>query len=186
MCAILTYTRKEADKGYFAELLERTASRGPDMSRIMEVKGGLMGFNRLSIMGLNEAGMQPFTLGKSAVVCNGELYGFKALRTYLISLGYSFQSDSDCEIILPLYERLGSRMFGLLDAEFALVIYDGEKDRFIAARDPIGIRPLYYGYDDDGYIFFASEPKNLVGACREIKPFPPGHYYEDGKSLFMS
>ncbi len=68
MCAILTYTRKEADEAYFADLLERTASRGPDMSRIMKVKGGLMGFNRLSIMGLNEAGMQPFTLGKSAVV----------------------------------------------------------------------------------------------------------------------
>ncbi|MBE5828239.1 MAG: asparagine synthase B [Butyrivibrio sp.] len=183
MCAILTYTRKEADEAYFRELLERTASRGPDMTRIMKVNGGLMGFNRLSIMGLNEAGMQPFTLGNSAVVCNGELYGFKALRTYLQSLGYSFKSDSDCEILLPLYEKLGSRMFSLLDAEFALVLYDGEKDKFIAARDPIGIRPLYYGYDDEGYIMFASEPKNLTGACKMVKPFPPGHYYEDGEFI---
>ncbi len=181
MCAILTYTRKEADEAFFSQLLERTASRGPDMSRVMKVGGGLMGFNRLSIMGLSESGMQPFTLGRNAVVCNGELYGFRPLKTYLQGLGFSFKGDSDCEIILPLYEKLGTDMFALLDAEFALVIYDGEKDKFIAARDPIGIRPLYYGYDSEGYILFASEPKSLTGVCSRIKPFPPGHYYENGK-----
>ncbi len=210
MCAILTYTTeiwdtenrpqcskteenwdrenrprcpKEVDEELFRELLGRTASRGPDMSGILKVKGGLMGFNRLSIMGLSEAGMQPFTLGENAVVCNGELYGFRSLRTYLQSLGYTFKGDSDCEILLPLYERLGTGMFALLDAEFALVIYDGEKDKFIAARDPIGIRPLYYGYDEEGRILFASEPKNLTGVCERIKPFPPGHYYEDGRFI---
>ncbi|MEE3496755.1 MAG: asparagine synthase B, partial [Butyrivibrio sp.] len=70
---------------------------------------------------------------------------------------------------------------GLLDAEFACVIYDAEQKKFIAARDPIGIRPLYYGYDDEGYILFSSEPKNITGVCRKVMPFPPGHYYEDGK-----
>ena len=68
----------------------------------------------------------------------------------------------------------------MLDAEFAMILYDGARDRFIAARDPIGIRPLYYGYDDKGNIVFASEAKNLVGLCADIKPFPPGHYYADG------
>jgi asparagine synthase (glutamine-hydrolysing) len=68
-----------------------------------------------------------------------------------------------------------------LDAEFACVIYDAEQKKFIAARDPIGIRPLYYGYDDEGYILFSSEPKNITGVCRKVMPFPPGHYYEDGK-----
>ncbi|WP_026492087.1 asparagine synthase B [Butyrivibrio sp. XPD2002] len=181
MCAILTYAREEISKEYFEEMLQRTASRGPDKSRTLKVKGGWLGFNRLAIMGLNCKGMQPFELNGNAVICNGELYGFNALKKYLKSLGYSFVSDSDCEIILPLYEKLGTKMFSLLDAEFAMVIYDGEKRDFIAARDPIGIRPLYYGYDEDGYILFASEPKNLTGVCKKIMPFPPGHYYEDGK-----
>lgn len=183
MCAILTYARSDLSQSFFEEMLSKTISRGPDMSRVQKVRGGWLGFNRLSIMGLTESGMQPFNLNGNSVVCNGELYGFKALKQYLEGLGYSFKSESDCEILLPLYERLGVKMFALLDAEFACVIYDGEKDTFIAARDPIGIRPLYYGYDSDGYIVFASEPKNLVGVCQKIKPFPPGHYYEDGKFI---
>ncbi|WP_026497770.1 asparagine synthase B [Butyrivibrio sp. WCD2001] len=183
MCAILTYTREEISKDFFEEMLQRTASRGPDKFRTLKVKGGWLGFNRLAIMGLNCKGMQPFELNGNAVICNGELYGFKALKSYLKSMGYTFQSDSDCEIILPLYEKLGTKMFSLLDAEFAMVIYDDEKRKFIAARDPIGIRPLYYGYDEDGYILFASEPKNLTGVCKKISPFPPGHYYEDGKFI---
>ena len=94
--------------------------------------------------------------------------------------GYVFESGSDCEIILPLYHEYGLEMFQMLDAEFAMVLYDGKRDRFVAARDPIGIRPLYYGYDSEGSIVFASEAKNLVGLCDEILPFPPGHYYADG------
>ncbi|MCR5272919.1 MAG: asparagine synthase B [Lachnospiraceae bacterium] len=181
MCAILTYVRADAKEEIFEELLKRTQSRGPDMSRMLKVDGGWMGFNRLSIMGLNELGMQPFNLNGNAVICNGELYGFNNLKKYLISLGYEFKSESDCEILLPLYEILGTKMFALLDAEFACVIYDSKKNSFVAARDPIGIRPLYYGYDSDGYILFASEPKNLTGVCERIEPFPPGHYYEDGE-----
>ncbi len=181
MCAILTYEGEEISEEVFTELLSRTSSRGPDMSRIKRVPAGYMGFNRLSIMGLTKEGMQPFELDGNFVVCNGELYGFTALKNYLISLGYKFKSDSDCEIILPLYERLGTKMFAFLDAEFACVIYDSKKNSFVAARDPIGIRPLYYGYDSKKRILFASEPKNLTGVCERIMPFPPGHYYEDGK-----
>ena len=183
MCAILAYARESVSEKFFEEMLKKTASRGPDMSRTLKVGSGFLGFNRLSIMGLSEAGMQPFTLGKNAVICNGELYGFKDLRNYLKGLGYSFKSDSDCEILLPLYEKLGCKMFELLDAEFACVIYDYEKNTLIAARDPIGIRPLYYGYDMDGYIVFASEPKNLAGVCERIMPFPPGHYYINGEFI---
>ena len=183
MCAILTYAREDISAELFEEMLQKTASRGPDKSRTLKVKGGWLGFNRLAIMGLNCKGMQPFELNGNAVICNGELYGFNALKSYLKSLGYTFESDSDCEIILPLYEKLGTKMFSLLDSEFAMVIYDGEKKQFIAARDPIGIRPLYYGYDEDGYILFASEPKNLTGVCKKITPFPPGHYYENGKFI---
>ena len=181
MCAILTYARANVAQEFFEEMLYKTHSRGPDMSRTLKVDEGWMGFNRLSIMGLNEAGMQPFSLNGNVVICNGELYGFENIKKYLISLGYSFKSESDCEILLPLYERLGTKMFGFLDAEFACVIYDAAKRKFIAARDPIGIRPLYYGYDDDGHILFSSEPKNITGTCRKVMPFPPGHYYEDGE-----
>ena len=97
--------------------------------------------------------------------------------------GYTFCSDSDCEILLPLYEELGTEMFGTLDAEFALVLYDAASDSYIAARDPIGIRPLFYGYDRKGNILFASEAKNLTGLTESICPFPPGHYYKDGKFI---
>ena len=111
------------------------------------------------------------------------MYGFENLNNYLKSLGYSFKSDSDCEILLPLYEKLGTAMFRFLDAEFACVIYDSEKKKLIAARDPIGIRPLFYGYDSEGSIMFASEAKNLVGLTDEVKPFPPGHYYKAGQFI---
>ena len=140
-----------------------------------------MGFGRLAIMGLTEAGMQPFELDGDYVVCNGEIYGFRPLKRQLTEKGYSFRSGSDCEILLPLYREYGLEMFAKLDAEFALIIYDSKRDELIAARDPIGIRPLYYGYDRSGAIVFASEPKNLVGLCKGIRPFPPGHYYADGK-----
>ena len=98
-----------------------------------------------------------------------------------LAKGYSFVSGSDCELILPLYEEYGVGMFKLLDAEFAMIIYDGKTGEYIAARDPIGIRPLFYGYSDEGSIVFASEAKNLVGICGKIMPFPPGHYYKNGE-----
>lgn len=181
MCSILTYCSSNADPELFSEMLSRTASRGPDASRVVAVPRGLMGFNRLSIMGLTPEGMQPFTRNGSVCVCNGELYGFRHLRAYLEGTGETFQSDSDCEIILPLYERLGCAMFPLLDAEFAMVIYDAADRSFIAARDPIGIRPLYYGYDARGSILFSSEAKGLTGICETILPFPPGHYWKNGR-----
>jgi len=170
-------TEEDFKKGFDA-----TISRGPDQSRIVPLGEGIMGFHRLSIMGLTEEGMQPFSLGSKTIVCNGEIYGFERFRDELSS-DYSFKSDSDCEILLPLFEKYGEKMFSMLDAEYALIIYDSETKEVIAARDPIGIRPLYYGYDKDGYIVLASEPKNLTAYCEKIMPFPPGHYLKDGKFI---
>ena len=181
MCSIIGYCGVCADTDAFEAGFSKTKSRGPDDTRVICTGEGLLGFHRLAIMGLHPEGMQPFTLGKSSVVCNGEIYGFHAMRKQLQEKGYVFESDSDCEILLPLYREYGVGMFAMLDAEFALVLYDGETNSYIAARDPIGIRPLYYGYDEKGVIVFASEPKNLVGPCDEIQPFPPGHYYRDGR-----
>ena len=181
MCSIMALYKHSIPTDGIEKYLHMTTSRGPDAERIKEVDDVVLCFQRLSIMGLTDAGMQPFRLHGNYVVCNGELYGFRAVKERLIKEGYTFESDSDCEIILPLYEDQGTEMFADLDAEFAMVIYDSRKKEFVAARDPIGIRPLFYGYDDAGYIMFASEAKNLIGLCKEVSPFPPGHYYADGK-----
>ncbi len=184
MCSIMGYCGSCVAYNSFVSGFDQTKSRGPDDSRIIKLESGkgVLAFHRLAIMGLTEEGMQPFELDGSYVVCNGEIYGFKKLKKQLEESGkYAFKSDSDCEILLPLYREYGTDMFPMLDAEFACIIYDKPSDSFIAARDPIGIRPLYYGLDEKGEPIFASEAKNLVGLTKKIMPFPPGHYWKDGK-----
>ena len=151
------------------------------MQRVVRFGGGIVGFQRLAIMGLTDEGMQPFFMDGNCAVCNGELYGFRKTRRELEERGYTFGSDSDCELILPLYREYGLGMFERLDAEFAMVIYDAARGRFVAARDPIGIRPLFYGYSESGRIIFASEAKNLTDIADEVRAFPPGCYYADGE-----
>lgn len=181
MCTIMGYFKEGINPSVLQKALEKTKSRGPDDTRLYPFKKGVLGFQRLAIMGLSQEGMQPFLFKNSAIVCNGEIYGFRKLKKELEDKGYTFQSESDCEILLPLYEEYGVSLFEKLDAEFACILYDENKDSIIAARDPIGIRPLYYGYDKNNAIVFASEPKNLMEIVKTIIPFPPGHYYEDGK-----
>ena len=182
MCAIMGFSTKKLDKHEIWEYFDRTLSRGPDMSKIMDTGSGWLCFHRLAIMGLTEAGMQPFELDGDMVVCNGELYGFRPLKRQLTEKGYEFKSGSDCEILLPLYYEYGLDMFRHMDSEFALILYDSRKDRLIAARDPIGIRPLFYGYSKSSHqIAFASEMQNLIGWCDDIRPFPIGSYYCDGR-----
>ena len=183
MCSIMGYCSDGAAFELFKKGFDKTVSRGPDGSKIIDTGNGLLGFHRLAIMGLHPEGLQPFELDGSYVVCNGEIYGFDKLKSELKQKGYTFKSESDCEILLPLYKEYGTAIFRMLDAEFALILYDGKAKKYIAARDPIGIRPLFYGYDASGTIVFASEAKNLVDICDKIMPFPPGHYYEDGKFI---
>ena len=182
MCCVMGYTGHDLSADKFKEYLLRTVMRGPDDQRVVEGPFGLMGFGRLAIMGLTPEGMQPFYRGADCVVCNGELYGFRFEKEILKRRGYKFQSDCDCEILLPLYYEYGLDMFRHMDAEFALILYDSRKDRLIAARDPIGIRPLFYGYSKSSHqIAFASEMQNLIGWCDDIRPFPIGSYYCDGR-----
>lgn len=179
MCSFLVYTGKDISKKEFKEGLDKIKYRGPDMSKIIE-EDGLWGFNRLSIMGLEESGMQPFVKEEYKVVCNGEIYGFRKIKQDLIKKGYTFQSESDCEVLIPLYQELGLDMFAKLDSEYACVLFDGKQ--YIAARDPIGIRPMFYGYSKKSkQIMFASEAKALLSMCDDIRPFPTGHYYYQGK-----
>ena len=165
MCCVMGYTGHDLSAAKFKEYLLRTVMRGPDDQRVVEGPFGLMGFGRLAIMGLTPEGMQPFYRGADCVVCNGELYGFRFEKEILKRRGYKFASDCDCEILLPLYYEYGLDMFRHMDSEFALILYDSRKDRLIAARDPIGIRPLFYGYSKSSHqIAFASEMQNLIGA----------------------
>ncbi|MCR5774776.1 MAG: asparagine synthase B [Lachnospiraceae bacterium] len=204
MCSILCCCGKDKDYGEIKAALDKTDSRGPDAARIIDINNGWMGFNRLSIMGLNEKGMQPFVYGNKGtiltdtgaggddravglpdgaeilLVCNGEIYGFRETKKELEGKGYAFVSDSDCEILPAMYREYGTDMFEKLDAEFALCMYDVKEGSYIAARDPIGIRPLYYGINGAGTYIFASEPKNLIGLTDRIFPFPPGYYFKDG------
>ena len=180
MCSILGTTSKTIKQEELRPFFDRTIPRGPDMSKLIETPIGYLGFHRLAIMGLHLEGMQPFELEGDIAVCNGEIYGFRKMKKELQKKGYSFKSDSDCEVILPLYHEYGNAMWEKLGSEFACIIYDHEKNELIAGRDPMGIRPLFYGYGSDGAIMFASEACNLQGLCDEIKPFPPGHFYEGG------
>ena len=204
MCSIFGLCRYAAPYADVQNALRKTRSRGPDESRIVNTGNGWLGFNRLSIMGLTEEGMQPFLYGQmrtyspseltesesgyvppegceTVLVCNGEIYGFRPVKDELEKKGYSFISDSDCEILPALYEEYGTGMFRMLDAEFAMILYDRREDTYVAARDPIGIRPMYYGILADGTYVFASEPKNLTELTDEIMPFPPGYYFKYGE-----
>ena len=133
MCSIMGYCGVTADLTKFKTGFERTISRGPDDCRIIDTGNGLLGFRRLSIMGLTPSGMQPFSLDGNYVVCNGELYGFEKVRAELRQKGYSFASDSDCEIILPLYHEYGTDMFGMLPGCY---YEDGHFVRYADAADP--------------------------------------------------
>ena len=183
MCTVFAYSGSAIGLPQIRGILERTHRRGPDAERIiMPEKDVYLAFQRLSIMGIDERGMQPFEYKGKYSITNGEIYGFRKIRRALESEGYEFHSDSDCEVIPYLYEKYKEKMFSLLDAEYATVIYK-EGEGFIASRDPIGIRPLFYGYDRDGNIAFGSEACLLVPFCKEIMPFPPGHYYKGGEFI---
>lgn len=183
MCTVFAMETDQPKLKQVEAALQKTYSRGPDDQRIVVLEKAVLGFQRLTIMGVDSSGMQPFFLGKNAAICNGEIYGFRSLKRELEAKGYRFQSNSDCEILLPLFAEYGTDMFAKLDAEFACIIYDGQSQSLIAARDPIGIRPLHYGYTKKGEICFASEAKNLVDLVEKIYPFPPGHYYQDGQFI---
>lgn len=180
MCGIIVSTDVLTKLEDFKKGLKALYDRGPDDSKVVDTGAGLLGFQRLAIMDLTKEGMQPFEKDGKYVVCNGELYGFRVVKKELEKKGYTFVSDSDCELLLPLYEEEGLDMFMGLDAEFALVMYD-PKLGYIAARDPIGIRPLFYGYTDNGKICFGSTVSSLLPICKDIKAFPPGTYYASGK-----
>lgn len=183
MCGFMYCSDKSITKEEFEKEFSKIKYRGPDMTSVIQDETGIWGFHRLSIMDLTESGMQPFELDGSKAMCNGEIYRFRELEQDLKD-EYTFKSKSDCEVLLPLYKKYGFEMFSMLDAEYALVMFDAKEKEIIASRDPIGIRPMFYGYSKgDGSIMFASEVKAIQELCEEIIPFPIGSYYYRGEFI---
>lgn len=162
----------------------RVKYRGPDNSVMLDMQEeGWMGFHRLKIMDVSDRGNQPLVSRNIHLICNGEVYNYPQLRARYEG-SFDFQSDSDCEVIIPMFMEKGMKETALeLDAEFVCVIYDSVQKKYFAARDPIGIRPMFYGYTLEGDILFASEMKALHSICPEVKAFPPGHYYDGERIL---
>lgn len=182
MCGILVTTSKATSGRIFDLAFNKIRHRGPDETQVTTVVNEKIriGFHRLAVMDISSAGSQPFQEGDNILVCNGEIFNYQELRE---RFKRSFSSNSDCEVLLPLYEAEGlEKMCKLLNGEFAFVIWDASSDSLLAARDPLGIRPLFYGYSEGGEINFASEAKALTDLCESIHAFPPGHFY-DGKSF---
>jgi len=167
------------------ELSARLRHRGPDWSGVclqqIQAENGqaiinILAHERLSIVDVN-TGAQPLYSedGNIALAVNGEIYNHMELREELKS--HTFATASDCEVIVHLYEDIEEQVVHKIDGMFAFVLSDKKTNRFLAARDPIGIIPLYVGWGRDGSLYFASEMKALATECERFEEFPPGHYW---------
>ena len=156
---------------------QKIRHRGPDWSGIYTGGTAILCHERLSIVD-PESGRQPlFAPDKKQVLAvNGEIYNHQDIRKRFEGK-YQFQTGSDCEVILALYREKGIDFLDDLSGIFAFALYDAERNEFLIARDPIGVIPLYIGYDSDGKVYVASELKALEGQCERYEPFLPGHYY---------
>ena len=155
---------------------QKIRHRGPDWSGIYCGGSAILAHERLSIVDPESGGQPLYSPDRKQVLAvNGEIYNHQEIRRRYAGR-YDFQTGSDCEVILALYRDKGVDFLEELNGIFAFVLYDEEKDVFLIARDPIGVIPLYMGYDSDGTIYVASELKALEGQCERYEPFLPGHY----------
>jgi asparagine synthase (glutamine-hydrolysing) len=181
MSGLLAVIGKGKDPKLVKELSERMSHRGPDESdvHIME-NGSILCHESLSIIDLN-SGKQPIQgTSKAWMVHDGEIYNYQELKDTVLK-HHTFRTESDSEVIVHLYEEFGYDFCNKLDGDFAFVIIDG--DNYIAGRDPIGVKPLYYGLDERGRIYFSSEMKSIADQCKSFSTFPPGHYYTAKKGF---
>lgn len=149
--------------------------RGPDWSGVYHNESAILVHERLSIVD-TEHGAQPlYNNNKTNILAvNGEIYNHKALASKL-NVDYEFQTASDCEVILPLYEEFGVEFVDKLQGMFAFILYNETDNSYLIARDHMGIIPLYTGYDSEGNFYVASEMKALMPLCKTVTEFPPGH-----------
>ncbi|WP_243301338.1 asparagine synthase B [Geothrix oryzisoli] len=185
MCGILTILDIDPSRSNATELRRQALAmarkirhRGPDWSGIYSDDRAILVHERLSIVDV-EHGAQPLvdTLQGTVLAVNGEIYNHKELRRDLRE-AHDFQTLSDCEVILYLYDELAPKDFlNRMNGIFAFVLYDPKRETYLIARDPIGVIPLYLGWDREDRLYVASEMKALVGHCERIREFPPGHFY---------
>ena len=181
MCGIVAILNVEEQTSKLREkalrMSQKIRHRGPDWSGIYCGGSAILAHERLSIVD-PESGQQPLFSPdrKQVLAVNGEIYNHQEIRRRYAGK-YDFQTGSDCEVILALYRDKGINFLEDLSGIFAFVLYDEERDEFLIARDPIGVIPLYIGYDSNGTIYVASELKALEGQCERYEPFLPGHYF---------
>ena len=158
-------------------MAKKIRHRGPDWSGIYCGGSAILAHERLSIVDPESGGQPLYSPDRKQVLAvNGEIYNHRSIRERYAGK-YAFQTGSDCEVILALYRDKGVDFLEELNGIFAFALYDEERDEFLIARDPIGVIPLYIGYDADGKVYCASELKALEGFCERYEPFLPGHYY---------
>ena len=180
MCGFVAILKVKGDARQAREkalkMSRKIRHRGPDWSGVYSSEKAVLAHERLAIVDPLSGG-QPLNSsdGKKVLAVNGEIYNHQEIRR-LFAGQYEFQTGSDCEVILALYERYGTDFIDKLNGIFSFVLYDSTTDDYLIARDPIGVIPLYIGHDKDGTVYAASELKALEGQCEEYMPFPPGHY----------
>lgn len=181
MCGFVgIFDIKDQSKDWRTKALKMSAKirhRGPDWSGIYCDENCVLSHERLGIVDPFSGGQPLYSPDKSVILAvNGEIYNHQALREQLRG-SYEFQTGSDCEVILALYQKKGIDFIEDLNGIFAFALYDKKKGEYLIARDHIGINPLYIGHDADGTLYVASELKALESYCDEYEPFLPGNYY---------
>ncbi len=179
MCSIVGVfdTREDASllRDQALEMSRKLRHRGPDWSGIFSCEKAILVHERLSIVGVDNGAQPLYSSDNNQILAvNGEIYNHREIRN---SLNYNFATHSDCEVILPLYREKGTDFLNDLNGIFAFALYDQTDDSYLIARDPLGVIPLYYGRDENGVLFVASEMKALTGYCKHIEDFPPGHFW---------
>ena len=182
MCGIVCAFNLRGDKDLIRsnvlEMAQKVRHRGPDWSGIYSSDNAILAHERLAIVDPT-SGKQPIISedGLKVIAVNGEIYNHKNLKNRFAA-DYNFRTESDCEVILALYEKKGINFLNDLNGIFAFALYDSSNDKYLIARDHIGIIPLYMGWDKDDVFYISSELKSLEGVCDKIELFPPGHYLE--------
>jgi len=181
MCGIVAIYNNQIkfDKDMRSKCLKmskKVRHRGPDWSGIYSSDNAILAHERLSIVDI-KSGRQPLFSNDENIILtvNGEIYNHLDFRNSS-EINYKYQTNSDCEVIIPLFKEYGKDLLNHLNGIFSFFLYDKLENAFFVARDPIGVIPLYMGKDKNGTSYFSSEMKSLVGKCQNIKEFPPGHY----------
>ncbi|MHA7059975.1 asparagine synthase B [Aquimarina sp. M1] len=181
VCAFELKEKAEVLRPQLLEMSKKLRHRGPDWSGIYSDEKAILAHERLAIVD-PVSGKQPLLSEdkKLVLAANGEIYNHAEIRKQFEGT-YNFQTESDCEVILALYQERGADFLDDLNGIFAFALYDVEKDVYLIARDHMGIIPLYMGWDQNGTFYVASELKALEGVCSKIELFPPGHYLDSKK-----